>query len=135
MLTKKYGHVRTLQLAKRNEILQNISTCPQKIKANYLHQKIKKKIKHFELVNNWRKSKCTTSNCVKLKFSINAHVMHFLKKWTYTEHDNLIIIHFPPFMGLSYMLMKKKRNIFERSNSARKKKRYSKIYQHAQKKK
>ena len=44
MLTKKYGHVRTLQLAKRNEILQNISTCPQKIKANYLHQKKKSNI-------------------------------------------------------------------------------------------
>ena len=29
-VNEKYGHVRTFQLAKRNEILQNIWTCAQK---------------------------------------------------------------------------------------------------------
>ena len=43
-------HNRTFQFAKKNELLQNISTCPQKIKANYLQQK-KHIFEHFELVN------------------------------------------------------------------------------------
>ena len=76
------------QMLIRTNISFNISACFKigdtliymniltRVNANYLHKKQNIR-KHFELVNIWRKSKCTSSNYMELSL-INVHTMQYL---------------------------------------------------------